>query len=227
MQDKLENIARFAFNKWKGNMQENSNLHPSEETLACFLENKLNKEEADSVKEHISICSICSKIIALSLKIDEEVNVPAYLLMLAKSGSKNALEIVIKVKNRLLELIDTTGDVLLGEEFVPGPILRSRQEKDFKEEIFIIKDFQEARIEVKIENKATNVFLLIVLAKEKQTQKALSDLRITLIKDEVELESYHADSGKAVFENIGCGAYLIEFIDMTKKLALVDLKIEI
>ena len=43
--------------------------------------------------------------------------------------------------------------------------------KDFKDEIIILKDFKDVRVEAKIENKGGRAFSLTVAAKEKKTQQ--------------------------------------------------------
>ena len=76
----------------------------------------------------------------------------------------------------------------MGQELVPAPILRSRQIKDFKDEVTILKDFKDIRVQAKVENKGANAFSLVILVKERHTQRIIKDLRIRLLKDGAELE---------------------------------------
>ena len=64
------------------------------------------------------------------------------------------------------------------------------------------------------------------MAREKQTQKTLKDIRVALLKGDLELESYLADSGGVTFENILLGKYRIEINDIDKRLASVILDIK-
>ena len=136
------------------------------------------------------------------------------------------LEIILKLKEKALELLNTTGDILVGQELVPAPVLRSRQMKDFKDEVTILKDFKDIRVEVKIENKHGEFFNVTVMVKEKETQKVIKDLRVCLLKDELELESYLNDAGKVTFEHILLGKYTVEISTLENKLAsiLLDIK---
>ena len=115
----------------------------------------------------------------------------------------------------------------MGREFLPAPILRSRNIKEFKDEVTILKDFKDIRVELKLENKGRQAFDLTVIVKEKETQKTIKDLRVTLLKQDLELESYLNDSGKVIFENILLGRYTVEILKLEAKLAaiLIDIKI--
>ncbi|MFZ2357439.1 MAG: hypothetical protein WAW67_06445, partial [Candidatus Omnitrophota bacterium] len=93
------------------------------------------------------------------------------------------------------------------------------------DEVIILKDFKDIRLEVKIENKQGESFNVTVIAKEKETQKLIKDLRITLAKDDLELESYHTETGKVIFENILLGRYSIGISRAENKLGCVLLDI--
>ena len=123
-------------------------------------------------------------------------------------------------------MLETNGDILVGQELMPASILRSRQIKEFKDRLTILKDFQNVRIEVGIESKESRSVNLNVIVKEKQTNKLISDLRVTLIKDGIELESYLSDSGSVVFEQVPFGKYSIEITASWDKLATVKLDIK-
>ena len=116
--------------------------------------------------------------------------------------------------------------MLVGQELVPAPILRSRRINEFKEEVSILKDLQQIRVTAKIQNKNTKSFNLTITVRDKLSQKIHKDLRITLIKDGIELESYMIDSGSSFFENILPGEYLVEVSRLEQKIAVIDLKVK-
>ncbi len=121
----------------------------------------------------------------------------------------------------------TSGDILVGQELMPAPILRSHKIKDFKDEVIILKDFRDIRVEAKIENKGTKAFNLTIRVKDKQTQKIIKDLRVTLIKDDLELESYVADTGVVTFEHVLLGKYTVKIANLENNLASILLDIRI
>lgn len=217
MQDKLEKLRS----------------HPDEETMVCFLEDRLSGQEKEQIIAHLIGCEECMELIATQLRLTllEDRRVPEELFSAVKnlvSAGENKiqpLEIILKFKEKFLEIINTTGDCLVGQELMPLPVLRSRKLKDFKDEVTILKDFKDIRVEAKVENKA-GAFNLTVTVKEKISQKFIQDLRITLLKDNLELESYHTDLGKVTFEHVLLGKYTVEISTIEEKLAsiLLDIK---
>lgn len=233
MQDRLEKLIKVVYKKWKTERPTTQQTHPDEETLVCFLEGRLSQKENEQIKLHLISCEDCAEVFVIQarLKTTEEKAMPEDLLermkdLVSLQDKTSILEIILKFKEKILELVSTSGDILVGQELVPAPVLRSRRTKDFKDEITILKDFKDIIVEAKIENKGGQVFDLTVVIKEKKTQKIIKDLRVTLLKDDVELESYLADSGKVTFEHILLGKYTIEIENLENKLVsiLLDIK---
>ncbi|MBU1090400.1 MAG: hypothetical protein KKC42_00965 [Candidatus Omnitrophica bacterium] len=234
MQDKIERLISKVYKSWKKDLSGKLALHPDEEIFACFLDGKLNPEEQGRLKEHIVKCNHCAEIISLQirLRVDETKNIPAQLQEWAKKligleDSPLLLALILKIKGRVLEILNTNGDVLVGQELVPALILRSRQMKDFKDRLTILKDFRDVRVEIKIESKVGNRFNVVIIVKDKQNQKVIRDLRATLIKDDIELESYLNDSGSVIFESVSLGKYKVEISSVDSKIAsiLLDLRV--
>jgi hypothetical protein len=233
MQDKIDRVIKALYESLRS-VNKKEMAHPDEESLVCFLENKLPSGEAESIKEHLIICDSCAEVAAMHIKLkpDEAKDIPEVLLRRAKDlvsqdAKQEILEIFLKLKEKALELLGTTGDILVGQEFMPAPVLRSRNITDFKEEITILKDFKDIRAEAKIENRKGKLFSLTIIVREKATQKVMKDLRITLIKNDIELESYLTDSGRATFEDVVLGRYTVEISSIDNKLAsiLLDIKV--
>lgn len=236
MQARLERLIKIAYRGWRSGQPKADSPHPDEETLACFLEGRLTKEEGEEVKAHLLSCDSCVQAFAIQASLSsmplKEKEVPAELIervknLLNQEEPTPLLEIFLRFKEKAIELINTTGDVLVGQELVPAPVLRSRSIKDFKDEVTILKDFKDTRIEIKIENKGGEAFSLRLSAKQKHTQKVIKDLRVTLLKDDLELESYLTDSGSVIFEHCLLGKYRLEISAIASKLAsiLIDIKI--
>lgn len=224
----------MVYKQWKSEQPKDNRLHPDEEALSCFLEEKLSPQESEQIKMHLLGCDLCAQILAMQVRLGEvqELDVPEELLhqvknLVQEKDKQFALKIVFSLKDNLLKLLSTTGDVLIGQELVPSPILRSRQIKDFKDEMVILKNVKNIRLELKIENKQGKAFNLIIQVRDKDTQKEIRDLRITLFKDTLELESYQSDSGRVIFEDVLLGRYIVEISAPEEKLALVLLDIKV
>jgi hypothetical protein len=234
MPDYFEQITKLIYREWKAANRFTGKDHPDEESLACFLEDNLPAADKRMIQKHALSCDLCAEYLSTQLKIQPHLSldVPAPLLEKIKKWSEelpreNLLEIFLKLKEKALEIIQTTGDVLFGQELVPAPLLRSRKINEFKEEVSILKDLQQIRVLARIQNKSTKSFNLTVTVKDKQSQKVDKNLRITLIKNGLELESYIHDSGISFFENILPGDYIVEVSRQGQRLAVIDLKVKV
>jgi hypothetical protein len=235
MANNFEQLAKIVYRQWKTANRFSGQDHPDAESLACFLEDKLALADKHLVQKHLLACDLCAEYLSTQVKIKTHLSldVPVALLEKIKKSvvqdtRESLLEIFIKLKEKALEIIQTTGDVLLGQEVVAAPVLRSRKINEFKEEVSILKDLQQIRVLAKIQNKSTQSFNLMITVKDKQSQKIHENLRVTLIRDGIELESYIADSvGNSFFENIPPGNYLVEVSRQDKKEAVIDLKVKV
>lgn len=234
MPEDIDKIIKKANEAWKASVRGTHDEHPDEEIIACFLEGRLSQEDDDRIKLHAASCHLCSERLAVQsrLRVNEDAVVAENHILKAKELVKGpitltVLEIAVQLKDGLIELLNATGDVLVGQEFIPSPVLRSRNIKDFKNELLVLKDFRDTRVEIKIENKQAKLFNISVAAKEKETQRTLKDLRISLFREGSEIESYHVENGKAVFENVLPGKYTLEIAGTEEKLALIHLEVKI
>lgn len=230
----FEQVAKIIYREWKTARHLRVKEHPQEEGLASFLEDKLPLAEKNLIQQHLLSCDQCAEYLSTQLKIQAHLSLdlPDALLekirrLVGQDTRENLLEIFIKLKSKALEIIQSTGDVLLGQELVPGPILRSRKINEFKEEVSILKDLQQVRILAKIQHKSTKSFNLTITVKDKQSQKIEKNLRVTLIKDGLELESYVNDSESSFFENILPGDYTVEVSRQGQRVAVIDLKVKV
>ena len=234
MRDRLERMIGAIYKIWKADEPKTQEPHPDEETFTCFLEGRLSAKVNEGIKAHLIKCNSCAETFTMQAKLKaiEEKQVPEELLKRIKNLVKpeedksSVLEVLLRFKEKAIEILNTTGDILVGQELVPAPVLRSRKIKDFKDQVLIFKDFKNMRVELKIENTGGGAFSLTVMAKEKPTQRIIKDLRVTLLKDELELESYLAGSGKVTFEHVLLGKYTVELSNIEQGLAsiLLDIK---
>ncbi len=232
MQDKLEKLIKFIYRKHKAGHTTSPIDHPDEEAMTCFIEGRFSAEEENGMKQHLTECRLCAEafLAQVALEPGSEPDVPRDLIvkvknLIAQEKLSPVLEILLKLEDDLIELLGTNGDVLVGQELVPAPILRSRQIKGFKDEVMILKDFGGIRVEIKIEKRIPSTFSVVVNVRNKQNLQVIKDLRITLLKDDLELESYINDSGRVIFEHVTLGKYTVEIADIKDKLAAILLDI--
>jgi hypothetical protein len=233
MGNKFLELLTLLYRKRKSRHERLRTDHPDEQDLASLAQGTLPQDRARRLMEHIVVCASCAENFAFSLKVAEapNQNLPVELLerissILSVENNTDSWQIVLRLKEKAMEIINTAGDVLIGQELVPMPLLRSRSIDQFKDEVVILKDFRDRRVEVRIQNKRGKSFDLTITAKNKQTNKPIKDLRATLIQDDVELESYLADSGAVIFEHVQLGKYNIEISSVDGKLTSIMLDIK-
>ncbi len=234
MFNNFEKISRYIYRQFRKDSEVVCNDHPDEEALSCFLEQRLSQEEKSVIENHLMHCASCAEYISVGLKLEPDLDHDLSPLLLGKiekligiAAQLNILEIFIKLKDQALEILQTTGDLLVGQELVPAPILRSRKINEFKEEIIILEDLEQVRVLAKIQNSGTKNFNLTITVKDKQNQEIHENLRITLVNNGTELESRVCELGNCFFECILPGNYTVEIIQEEKKVALINLKVQI
>ncbi|MCM8800395.1 MAG: hypothetical protein NC912_00045 [Candidatus Omnitrophica bacterium] len=232
MLNKLERVIQRVYKVWKKEQKE-SDIHPDEETLTCFLESRLSSEDSEEIKRHLISCKGCMERVNLLIRLEEMPlkEFPQQLLaniasLLPSQTPPESLEVVLQFKEDLIRILKTTGEILLGKELISQAVLRSRQIKDFKDELRIAKDFKEFKIEIKIINKKTKAFDLSIIVRKRRPLQLMKDLRITLIKDDTELESYLSSSGKVTFEGIPLGTYTIQVSRLKELIGYLHLEVK-
>jgi len=198
MQGDIEKVIGRVYKIWKEKFPHPAENCPDEETLSCFLEGRLPPQESQQLKNHIITCVQCQEIIRL---VSVEV---------AEKNEPVLVKIILAFKDKAIDLIKTSGDVLYGQEFAPLPVLRSRNIKDFGQEVIIVEDIGNIKAEIEIENKANYIARITVKLTDINTGKPSEGLRVSLIRQEQEIESYIAEAGQAVFDSVLADNYSLE-----------------
>lgn len=230
----LEKIIGIIYRKRKGSAGSIAGQHPDEEALACFLEDRLPQADRLLIERHLVSCNSCAEYVGTQLKMESGSanEVPEILLekvrkLVTDEANPGLIEIFFKLKEKVIEIVQTSGDVLVGQELIPAPVLRSRRIKDFREEVVILKDLQSIRVEARLKNNNAKSFDLTVAARDKQSQKLIRDLRVTLLKGGLELESYASEAAGVIFRDILPGVYRAEVTRSGEKVAVVEIKAEV
>lgn len=233
MSDKLESLIKVVYGRWRKRTGIKE-IHLDEEVLAGLLDGCLTKEEEIHAWHHLAACHECTESLSLVLKGEEAQikEVPEVLLHKAKEildlkEEPRLLEVILGFKENMFEIIKVTGDILLGQELIPAAVLRSRNIKNIKNEVIILKDFRDIRLEVKVENKEGKFINILIQVKHKQGYSLIKNLRVTLIKDDLELESYFSEFGSVSFEHLLLGKYTLEVSSLGERLASVVLDMKV
>ena len=227
----IQEVIRKVYQMYRKAHNKPNSPCPNEETLVCFSEGKLSKEEAAVIQEHLITCHRCAEVVYLFCsKFEEKREVPEFLVKKAKDLVKpkalpNILNLILALKEKALQILESNGDVILDNEIIPVPVLRSRQISEFPEEIRLIKEFNDIKVTVYIQRRDKHKVRINLNLVNKISLTPLEDLRLALIKDTQELESYEAVAGNAVFENVGFGQYSIKITRKDEELGAINLEI--
>lgn len=63
-----EEVFKLVYRHWKSNLPKIDEPCPDEETLACFVDGLLDKEEEEKVTEHLLRCSRCMGCVVFAVK---------------------------------------------------------------------------------------------------------------------------------------------------------------
>jgi len=228
----FEEVIKMVYGLYR-KKHNNTNLPcPDEETLVCFCEGRLSKGESRHVQEHLATCRRCAEIVSLLCqKIEEQKQVPEFLIEKAKSLVRDKpfssiFEVVLALKEKALQILSTTGDVIVDNEIIPYPVFRRRQISEFTEEINLIKELENIKITINIQKRDKDKIRINLGLVDKVSLQPLSGLRLALLKEGQEIESYEVTSGNAVFDKLGFGRYDIQILRKEEKPGVISIEIK-
>jgi hypothetical protein len=242
MKMSIDYSIKKAYLRFKRAMQLNrKNACLSDEDIACFLDNKLGKNDKTRVLDHIVKCQECSEVIKDNYALQDILNdttipdPPGYLTAQAKAmvGSlveSNILNIVLQFKQNIINVIETTGQIMRGYNNynnVPAFAFRSGQQSPDKEtnEVKINKKISNLDIDVEIEKQKPETANIIVRVVDEASKKKIDGVRISLMKDNREIESSLAEEGKVRFEEVKLHNHKIILTQDNKELGVVNILI--
>jgi len=209
----------------------------NDQDIACIIDGQLSEKERVRYFDHVLSCMKCAQnlrdhLLVLNI-IDKkgmletpEAIVQAAMELYSPEVGVNVLEVVLDFKEKMIELVRTTGEILRGTELIPIPVLRSHgEEANFSNEIKIVKEFNNMMTEVGVEKNKPHLCNVEIRLTEKKTKKKMHGLRVTLMKDDREIESSLIEEGKVIFREVKPGKYSLFIIKDDKKIGIVKLHI--
>ncbi|MCM8779978.1 MAG: hypothetical protein NC914_02380, partial [Candidatus Omnitrophica bacterium] len=177
-------------------------------------------------------CSKCSENVLLDEKVQTLTrDVPPELMraagdLISQSRQPDALEIILKIKEDFLEIVRTSADFFKKKDLSLAPVfLRGIPAREVSEEVQLIKYLGRIRTDIKIEKEDRNRIKVSITLSEKKTGRPRNDLRVSLKKDNQEIESYVVKEGRVIFAPLAAGRYEIEIADMNKRVYRVLLEL--
>ncbi|MFC1594107.1 hypothetical protein ACFL38_02145 [Candidatus Omnitrophota bacterium] len=207
---------------------------PGIETIACYVDGILSQKERESIEYHAEICQKCKEEIACQMEVAtlQKKEGLSFVPSFSTEGAKNLvheevgvniLELVVSFTDKAIEVVRTTGDILLGGQLQPAYALRGNKIEPASTQS-IVKIFDNIRVEVEVTRQKDEFNKIILITQDNQTKTPINDLRATLIQEDIELESYIMRNGKAIFESIRPGHYIMRISDVEKPLGIIALE---
>lgn len=209
----------------------------SEEAFACLIEGKVVAKDRKKAGRHLASCGMCREALEdyqfVSKAVSEtgDVRIPNWVLerakaLLSEEAGGNVLEIAARIGQGILELVSTTGEMIVKGQAVPLPVLRGRGIAQSEQDLRVVKSFQDILADVQLEMTQMPGLDMIVRVNNKKTKQRAQGIRVTLTRDDRELESSITVDGKVAFQRLREGIYQILLTKGGEKLGvvLVDLK---
>lgn len=204
----------------------------TDEIIACLAEGLLKGDDLKIAESHITECSFCMELLEAQKACVQERQqgafnyAPAALIkraqeLVLQETYCDFLDIALSFKERILEVIKTTGEIL--PAFNTAFAIRGDQDDH---SVSVIREiFNGIQILVEVSRQADQTFRVILRSINQQTQAPVDDLRITLFCGETELESYVALNGRVVFESLLENDYSIRISRMNTLVGSVRLSL--
>lgn len=201
----------------------------SEETLADFIEGRLDPEQRRNVERHLSACDDCLEMLTLSMGVVRggdtgrtepvpEAVTRSALRTALDCQEKNRSAIAAKIRRLKHRAISRVADVVSPLFFgapVPAPIRGTRQQIT-KDLVRLQKTFLEIDTEIEIEKTTEDrAHVRVRLAGDFLQEKGV---RVALERDDREVFSQLLGARFTLFENVSFGRYRMRFTQNGKNL---------
>ena len=204
-----------------------------DEMLACYAQGLLSAAEREAVKDLIkndprlkeeltvqeAICQTEDESLA---EIPDDVISKAKNLVSEPFGV-HIWNVAVRFSRQTLRALKSDGSPV--DCVVRDPVLSRGSKTELTKSTVIRKGFGVFDIQMEISVKKKSVCCIVIFIKDLKKQSPMNDVRITLIKDNIELESYVTSQGRAVFEDIRDGYCLLEITAPDKPVARITLQL--
>jgi len=208
----------------------------AEEDYNKILKETMSLNEFKQFKEHCQNCPACQKGIfqayeRFTLKEDQNENITLFkktldLLNRIDKPGINVMDIVINSSKKILEVIETTSEVLSTPLLAP---LRGKDDKQQEEQpIRIVQEFDHPLISVQASfktDKAGQEIEMCVSLFDRKTEKFMADIEITLTGPGEKQKKSTDKNGKAIFFLQGPGDYEAVMVSGDDQIAKLNVKI--
>lgn len=203
---------------------------PDEENLASYLSGLFAEDARNRLEAHLAECTSCLDDLLAAYKAAQEteaVRVPQQIIDRAMSlvrpvkGEKNFLNLVVRVVKDTVELVRTSGQLILA----PAPVgVRGRPKPSESSILQVEKEMGRFRVTVEVEKVEAELCQAVVVVKERDGKPA-EGIRLSLVSGGREQASYLTRQGEAVFDRIPQGEYNLAISDSGSPVGTIRLRL--
>jgi hypothetical protein len=206
---------------------------PDEKSLAYYSEGVLNENEKESLEQHLLSCNDCLNSIILYEKLKKESleyvpevpgawNEKIMSMLPQKQFTEDIFDIVIRFAKEAIEIIRNPGDLFILQGAVPA-VVRGAAGIASADSITLSRIFSNMKTEIEIERTQNENLTIKVLLTDKNINKPVSDIRVSIFDPDYEIASFIAENGQAVFTEMRFGKYIIKLTRRGQKIGKVSL----
>jgi hypothetical protein len=207
--------------------------------FAAYLEGSLPEAERRSVEEHLAGCQACREELVtsldrLSIVAESLHSTPTHLLARAMElgnavgptsrqadEEENLLEIVVRSVKDSLELVWTSGQLVLAPPALPVRRARNRAETRTVE-----VEKKMGRFGVVVEMEQVEDGLCQIIVRVKEGPKHAEGIRVTLLSGSREQASFVTRRGEVLFDRIPLRAYQLAIYEAGSPVGKIRLNVE-
>jgi len=184
---------------------------PGLEELGGLLDGNLEKEQRERIIAHLAECARCRELVMLAEEIEEEREPLALNKELEWAKTLFKPSFFQRIWAGIQKILRREG----GGDFIPRLSLalavRGKSVSLSSPVTSYIKTLGRYQVEIEVERVNQNRYQVIVFVYDNETRRLVSGIRAGLANKRGELESLVVEQGKAVFEPVESGEYLVKF----------------
>ena len=195
---------------------------PEEGILWAYAEGSLPAERQEQVEDHLHACDYC---LEAYMDVHEyvplsgiEIDIASELGRLRKKSKPSGmLELVLKIREKSLEVLRHTGELLVGR--VPQAAVRGGRGKKktvTTDKVSVRKDFEDTSTSVEItveKGTGRGISSVKVSVMDLTEEEFLEGITVSLASGKQILEMRTDREGIAEFQNISPGEYVLKFLN--------------
>jgi len=179
---------------------------PDALALCALIQGTLAQEDELRVKSHLTQCSDCFELVRISLDLEENGSSAVPLSALEKARSIFSPTIF----QRARQFFAGTGDQEYAAGLAPAFAVRGAEFARSTGLSSYVKELGPYRAEVEVEKNLDDSYQIRVWVYDRSTRKTVSGMRASLKDRDHEMESLVIEKGRALFEPVPEGEYLLK-----------------